>query len=159
MKGGERMGRKWSQEQKDHMREIMRAKYSGENTSPSYGGESLRGYSLKIHQRDNFKCRYCGADGTKSFDTWLSLSCDHLLPKDNPNRENDDYKVTACRFCNEADNHYLDEAEKRSLKFDGLSPDQLVEQRRPYVLARREEYKSFWEKNVKSFPNRHDRSD
>ena len=69
--------------------------------------DSLRGYAFSIHERDNFKCRYCGLDGSESFDNWLSLSWDHLLPKLHPNRDNHEYIVTACMFCNTADNQYF----------------------------------------------------
>jgi|SRR5690606_16234188 len=110
--------------------------------------DSLRGYGFSIHERDDFKCRYCGADGRKSFETWLTLSCDHLLPKTHPQRNNPDYIVTACNFCNTADNRYFDKAEKLGLKFDMMTPDELVAQRLPYVLAVREKYKEFWEKYV-----------
>src|SRR5260221_7462546 len=110
--------------------------------------DSLRGYGFQIHRRDNFKCRYCGADGTKSFETWLTLSCDHLLPKGHPNRENRDYIVTACMFCNTADNHYFEQAIKRGLNFDGLTPDELVEQRLRFVQDVRQKYRTFWEANV-----------
>ena len=113
--------------------------------------DSLRGYSFKIHQRDHFICRYCGADGTKSFATWLTLSSDHLLPKGHSNRNNPDYIVTACNFCNVADNHYFEKAERNSLKFDGLTPDELVAQRLPYVLAVRQAYQEFWEQNINTF--------
>lgn len=153
------MGRKWTQVQKDRMREIMLAKNAGGSASPSYSGESLRGYSFPIHQRDNFKCRYCGVDGTQSLDTWLTLTSEHLLPTGHPNRNNPDYIVTACSFCNTADNHYFEHAEKRGLKFDELTPDELIAQRLPYVRARREEYKTFWETNVKPFPRERDESD
>jgi len=87
----------------------------------------------------------CGADGTQYFDTWLSLSWDHLLPKGHPNRDNPDYIVAACNFCNTADNHFFEHAEKRGLKFDGLTPDELVAQRLPYVLETRRKYREFWE--------------
>lgn len=110
--------------------------------------DSLRGYGREIYERDDFVCRYCGADGKKSFDTWLTLSCDHLLPKGHPNRGNRDYIVTACQFCNTADNLYFKHAEKRGLVFDGKTPEELVEQRKPYVLAVREAYREFWEKYV-----------
>jgi len=99
--------------------------------------------------RDNFKCRYCGVDGTKAFDTWLALSVDHLLPKGHPNRDNQDYMVTACQFCNTADNRYFDLAEKRGLRFDALTPNELVAQRLPYVQATRNKYEAFWEEDVK----------
>ena len=112
--------------------------------------DSLRGYAFEIHKRDRFKCRYCGVDGSKSFDTWLTLSWDHLLPKDNINRDNHDYIVTACSFCNTADNRYFEKAKKFDLKFDGMSPDALVVQRRKYVMQTRDSYKEFWESNVRN---------
>ncbi len=111
--------------------------------------DSLRGYAFPIHQRDGFKCRYCGADGTHSFDVWLTLSWDHLLPKGHPNRNNPDFIVTACNFCNTADNRYFDMAAKRGLRFDDMTPDELVAQRLPYVQATRQNYREFWEKHVK----------
>lgn len=110
--------------------------------------DSLRGYSFEIHRRDNFTCQYCGADGRKSFETWLTLSSDHLLPKGHPERDNPDYIVTACNFCNTADNHYFEKAEEYNLKFDGLSRDALVAQRLPYVIKVREAYRAFWEQTV-----------
>ena len=112
--------------------------------------DSLRGYAFPTHQRDRFICRYCGVDGNKSFDTWLTLSWDHLLPKGHPDRDNPDFIVAACNFCNTADNRYFDLVEKRGLVIDDMTPDELVEQRKPYVTATRESYRSFWEKNIRS---------
>lgn len=112
--------------------------------------DSLRGYSFETHRRDGFKCRYCGADGTQSFETWLTLSRDHLLPEGHPDRENPDYIVTACVFCNNADNRYFEHAKERGLKLDGLTPDELVAQRLPYVQAVRQDYRTFWETRVSS---------
>ncbi|HEX4415258.1 MAG TPA: hypothetical protein VH107_16620, partial [Lacipirellulaceae bacterium] len=110
---------------------------------------ALRGYAFKVHQRDAFKCRYCGLDGTLSFSNWISLSWDHLLPKGHPNRDNPEYIVTACMFCNTADNRYFDQAKKRGLSFEGLSPDQLIAQRLNYVQKTRNAYQEFWEANVR----------
>ncbi len=70
--------------------------------------DALRGYAYPIHRRDGFRCRYCGLDGTKSFASWLSLHWDHLLPKGHPHRDDPDFIVTACMFCNVADNRYFD---------------------------------------------------
>jgi hypothetical protein len=112
--------------------------------------DALRGYALPVHRRDGFRCRYCGLDGTDSFTNWLSLSWDHLLPKDDPDRDNPDYIVTACMFCNTADNRYFDLAAKRGLQFDGLTPAALVAQRLPYVEATRQNYREFWAENVHS---------
>ena len=111
--------------------------------------DALRGYAFPVHRRDAFKCRYCGLDGTQSFANWLSLSWDHLLPKGHPDRESLDFIVTACMFCNTADNKYFAQAERRGLRFDGLSPDELVAQRRDYVARTRRSYQEFWEGHVR----------
>ncbi len=116
--------------------------------------DSLRGYAYPVHKRDNFVCRYCGADGKQSFDVWLTLTVDHLLPKGHLERDNPDFMVTACHFCNTADNRYFDLAEQRGLKFDGLTPEELVAQRLPYVIRTRESYRQFWEANVHRAENK-----
>jgi hypothetical protein len=110
--------------------------------------DALRGYAHAVLERDGFTCRYCGLDGTASFDNWLALSWDHLLPKGHPQRDNPEFIVAACNFCNGADNHYFEHAAERELTFDGLSRDQLVEQRRPYVHGTRDAYREFWSANV-----------
>ena len=111
--------------------------------------DALRGYAFNIHQRDGFKCRYCGLDGTESLAAWLGLSWDHLLPKGHPERDNTDYIVTACMFCNTADNQYFQHAEKRGLTFEGKTPEELVAQRLPYVQVTRQNYETFWVQHVK----------
>lgn len=82
----------------------------------------------------------------------MSLSWDHLLPKGNTSRDNIDYIVTSCLFCNTADNRYFDLAEKRGLRLDGLTPDELVAQRLSYVEATRRSYRDFWTANVQPKP-------
>jgi hypothetical protein len=99
-------------------------------------------------KRDHFRCRYCDLDGASSFTNWLSLSGDHLLPKGHANRDNPEFIVTACSFCNWADNRYFSHAKARGLSFDGLSPNELVEQRLRYVERVRSAYREFWEQNV-----------
>ncbi len=111
--------------------------------------DSLRGYGHPIFARDEFICQYCGLDGRESFDNWLSLTVDHLLPKGHPLRDDPDFIVTACKFCNTADNQYFARAQERGLAFDGLSRSELVDQRRPYVETTRRSYRDFWEKNVR----------
>jgi 5-methylcytosine-specific restriction endonuclease McrA len=115
--------------------------------------DALRGYALPVHRRDDFRCRYCGLDGRESFANWLCLSWDHLLPKGHPERDNLDYIVTACMFCNTADNRYFDLAVKRGVTFDARSPEELVAQRLPYVEATRSSYRTFWEEHVHAHPS------
>ena len=114
--------------------------------------DALRGYAFKIHKRDGFRCQFCGLDGS-TWPNWLSLSRDHLLPKGHQLRDDDNFIVTACMFCNIADNQYFSHAEKRGLKFDGMTRQQLIEQRKPYVGQVRTDYKEFWLDNVASHAN------
>jgi hypothetical protein len=65
-------------------------------------------------------------------------------------RDDPDYIVTSCMFCNVADNRYFGLAEKRGLRFDGLTPDELVAQRLRYVEATRQSYRKFWIQNVRA---------
>lgn len=111
--------------------------------------DALRGYAFPAHNRDGFRCVYCGLDGAASFEAWLSLSQEHLLPKGHPKRDDLTYSVTACGFCNWADNWYFRHAATRGLTFDGKTPKELIEQRRPFVLKVRDEYRKFWEQKVR----------
>ena len=111
--------------------------------------DSLRGYSYPIHKRDGFICQYCGLNGRRSLEAWLNLSLDHLLPPKHPDREDPKYMVTACKFCNSADNLYFKHAKKRGIRFDGLSRNQLVKQRLEFVRKTREKYEEFWINSVK----------
>lgn len=104
--------------------------------------DALRGYAFDILKRDGFRCRYCGWDGSQ-WPNWLYLSVDHLLPPGHPQRENLDYKVAACRFCNEAYNRTV-------YNVEGKTPEQLVEQKKPRILEKRAEYKSFFDQKVKN---------
>ncbi len=52
-------------------------------------GDALRGYGHEVLNRDGFRCQYCGFDGT-TFQAWLLLSVDHLLPTGDPKREDQD---------------------------------------------------------------------
>ena len=114
--------------------------------------DALRGYAFATHQRDEFRCVYCGLDGRASFEAWLSLSEEHLLPKGHPRRDDRAFIVTACLFCNVADNHYFAHLDKRGLVLDGLTREELIEQRRPFVVRVRESYRQFWLANVARAP-------
>ncbi len=112
--------------------------------------DSLRGYSYETHDTDKFKCRYCGIDGTKSFDTWLTLSLEHLLPKGHTDRDKPEFMVTSCNFCNTAENRFFDKANELGLQFHNMTQEQLIAQRRPFVMQTRQDYKKFWVEYVMS---------
>ena len=118
---------------------------------PTYT-DALRGYAFEVLKRDGFRCRYCGLDGTIAFSNWLALSWDHLLPKGHPKRDDPEFIVAACSFCNWADNRYFELAVNRGLKLDGLSQAELVRQRLPFVERARSSYHEFWEAHVVQRP-------
>lgn len=104
--------------------------------------DSLRGYSFKIHQRDNFICVYCGLNGGQ-WPNWLYLSWDHLLPKGHPLRDDPTYITTACTFCNTLHN-------KTVFEVEGKTPADLIGHKKVLFLQRRQEYHDFWTNNVRS---------
>ena len=110
-------------------------------------GDSLRGYAHPTFKRDEFVCRYCGLDG-KVWPNWLYLSWDHLLPPGHLRRNDANYIVAACRFCNEAANRTKYSLEHASGELK--SPDELVMQKLPVVQAVREQYRQFWEAEVRA---------
>lgn len=99
--------------------------------------------------KDKWICVYCGLDGRELFEKWLSLSEEHLLPKEHPHRNDPRFVVTACAFCNVADNQYFNNAAKRRISFDGKTPEELISLRKPYVKKIRSEYQHFWENQVR----------
>ena len=103
--------------------------------------DSLRGYAAQTLRRDNYLCAYCGLDG-KIWPNWLYFSWDHLLPKGHPQRDNPDFIVAASTFCNAL-------ANRTHFDVEGKSPAQLVAQKRPEVLKRREAYRAYWEEHVR----------
>jgi len=103
--------------------------------------DALRGYAHNVHKRDGFKCVYCGWDGSQ-WPNWLFLSWDHLLPPDHDMRDDEDYIVTACRFCNEAHN-------RTRFPVEGKSPEEIIEMKREAIMKRRAEYEDFWYKEVR----------
>jgi hypothetical protein len=106
--------------------------------------DSLRDYGYATLKRDGFTCRYRGLDGTL-WPNWLYLSWDHLLPKGHPQRDDPAFIVAPCRFCNEASNRTRWETE-------GKTPEELVEQKKPIVLAVRATYREYSIGSAKSSP-------
>ena len=110
--------------------------------------DSLRGYSFRTHRRDRFRCLHCELDGS-TWPYWLLLSRDHLLPSGHPDRDKSEFIVTACRFCNEAENRLFEKVKALGLRFDNMTLEELVEQRRRHVEKVRRDYRNFWEANVR----------
>ena len=83
--------------------------------------------ALKIFERDQYRCRYCGLDGKASFENWLGMTVDFLHPRKRGGRKHHENLVTACQPCNTI---------KGSKKFKSF------EEAHDYVLKRREEWRN-----------------
>ena len=102
--------------------------------------DSLRGYGYLIMKRDDFICQYCGYDG-RSFNHWLQLTIDHILPARLGGGNDEANLVAACQYCNSATSRMTFE---KSMKLEDI-----VKEKKRRVHDRRNEYHKFWTKNVK----------
>src|SRR5947209_8765967 len=73
------------------------------------GSNSRRGYGLKFMRKTGqTRCAYCDLNLVASFDTWLQIALDHVVPKnacttlslDRDWTEDCINKVLACAACN-----------------------------------------------------------
>ena len=78
----------------------------------------------KILERDRYRCQYCGLDGMSSFENFLAMSVDFVIPRARKGKKEASNLVAACRPCNlikgsrvfknfeEAKNYVLDQRGK-----------------------------------------------
>ncbi len=85
---------------------------------------------VKILERDQFCCRYCGLDGKASFENALVMSVDFVVPRARKGKKDPQNLVACCRPCN-------------MIKGTRVYKD--IEDARKYVLGRREEMRQAWE--------------
>ena len=86
--------------------------------------------ALKILERDQFCCRYCGLDGRACFENALVMSVDFVVPRAHRGKKDPANLVACCRPCN-------------VIKGKRVYKDFADAQR--YVLAEREELRQSWE--------------
>ena len=55
---------------------------------------------LKILERDQFCCKYCGLDGRASFENALVMSVDFVVPRARKGKKDPANLVACCRPCN-----------------------------------------------------------
>jgi 5-methylcytosine-specific restriction endonuclease McrA len=85
---------------------------------------------LKILERDQFCCKYCGLDGKASFENALVMSVDFVVPRARKGKKDPTNLVACCRPCN---------------MIKGKRVYKNFEAAKEYVLARREEMRQTWE--------------
>ena len=85
---------------------------------------------VRILERDQYRCQYCGLDGTASFDNALAMSVDFVVPRARKGKKDPRNLVACCRACN---------------MIKGRRVYANLGEAKAYVLARREELRKAWE--------------
>ena len=85
---------------------------------------------LRILERDDYKCQYCGLDGRESFENALMMSVDFIMPRAKKGKKAPGNLVACCRSCN---------------TIKGTHVYKSFEDAKAHVLAAREKLRRSWE--------------
>jgi len=85
---------------------------------------------LRILERDQHRCQYCGLDGTASFENALAMSVDFVVPRARKGKKDERNLVACCRSCN---------------MIKGRRVYRSFDEAKTYVLAQREKLRKAWE--------------
>lgn len=85
---------------------------------------------IKILERDDYTCRYCGLDGRATFQNALAMSVDFVVPRARKGKKDPSNLVACCRPCNMIKGKHV------YANFD---------EARAHVLAQREALRKTWE--------------
>src|SRR5277367_3345669 len=85
---------------------------------------------LRILERDQHLCQYCGLDGAASFENALAMSVDFVIPRARKGKKDERNLVACCRSCN---------------MIKGRRVYRNFDEARNYVLAQREKLRKAWE--------------
>src|SRR5271170_5437904 len=85
---------------------------------------------VRILDRDQYRCQYCGLDGMASFDNALAMSVDFVMPRARKGKKDPKNLVACCRSCN---------------MIKGRRVYRSFDEAKSYVLARREKLRKAWE--------------
>jgi 5-methylcytosine-specific restriction endonuclease McrA len=88
---------------------------------------------IKILERDDYKCRYCGLDGRASFDNALMMSVDFVVPRARKGKKDPSNLVACCRPCN---------------MIKGTKVYKNFDEAKTFVLAQREGLRKKWEEKT-----------
>jgi HNH endonuclease len=85
---------------------------------------------LRILERDQYRCQYCGLDGAASFENALAMSVDFVIPRARKGKKDERNLVACCRSCN---------------MIKGRRVYRSFDEAKTYVLAQREKLRRAWE--------------
>lgn len=127
------------------------------NTKSECKGEpetSLMGYSRNLFKESNYTCIYCGKYFGGSFEDWMQLTREHVIPNSKLVGDDAKYKNyhknfrVAWAICNNM------RTRSSFPEYDGLPIDERIEKtleaKKKLILKRREEFERFYEMCVKS---------
>ena len=133
---------------------------------PRQGDLTARhGYGPPVFAECGYVCVYCGLDMAATFEGWLQLSVDHVIPRQMAARAVDPYPadlveditnlVTCCRACNDFGNRFVagDPAPTPEAAFYDLR-DRTFAERRAMILARREQERAIYATMPAAGPDR-----
>ena len=90
---------------------------------------------IKILERDDYKCRYCGLDGRATFENALVMSVDFVVPRARKGKKDVSNLVACCRPCN---------------MIKGKDVYASFDEAKAYVLAKREDLRKHWQAKTSS---------
>lgn len=85
---------------------------------------------VKILERDNYVCQYCGLDGRTSFENALVMRVDFVIPRAHKGKKEPSNLVACCTPCN---------------TIKGTRVYASFDEAKKYILERREELRKGWE--------------
>jgi hypothetical protein len=85
---------------------------------------------LRILERDQYRCQYCGLDGVASFENALAMSVDFVIPRARKGKKDERNLVACCRSCN---------------MIKGRRVYRSFDEAKTYVLAQREKLRKAWQ--------------
>jgi 5-methylcytosine-specific restriction endonuclease McrA len=88
---------------------------------------------LKILERDDHRCQYCGLDGRASFENALAMRVDFVVPRAKKGKKDPGNLVACCTPCN---------------TIKGTRVYASFEEARAYVLKQRDELRKNWESKI-----------
>lgn len=120
------------------------------------GSNCRHGYGLKFMRiTGQTKCAYCGLDFVSSYENWLQMALDHVVPKSVCAafgiplvwREDCANKVLACSACNSFFNRYkpqMDTPCPKTLDEFFLLRDKILSERTGPILKKHQEERAFF---------------
>ena len=95
--------------------------------------------SLEVYRRCRWTCVYCGFDG-QSFNGWMQLTLDHLVPQQEATDDTAENLVACCQACNSITN---------KMKFGhSATPSEILAEKQTAVRDSRIGYFEHWQKHV-----------